>query len=288
MKPAAFAYHRATGVAQAVGLLERLGDEARLLAGGQSLVPMMNMRIARPAHLVDINGVAELDFIRREGERVRVGALVRHHGIERSAELADACPILPAAARHIGHYAIRQRGTIGGSLALADPAAQWPLMAVLLAAEIEVAGSAGRRSIAAADFFQDVFTTALQPNEIVTSIVFPRLTAGEGWGFRSFTRRAGDFAVVAVAATLTGAAGKVRHVRLAVSGTGPKPLALDRLSAAQAGQTADPAWVDSVARQAVANVDPAGDHQASAEFRRELVVELARQALGDALKRAAA
>lgn len=287
MKPAAFAYHRATDLAQAIALLDRLGDDARVLAGGQSLVPMMNMRIARPAHLVDVNDVAELDFIRLEGKQVRIGALTRHHAIERSVELIAACPILPAAARHIGHYAIRQRGTVGGSLALADPAAQWPLLAVLLEAEIEVAGSAGQRAIAAADFFQDVFTTTLQPGEIVTSIAFPRLAAGEGWDFRLFTRRAGDFAIVAVAATLTRAVGRVQRLRLAVSGTGPKPEALTKLAAAQTGAVANSAWADSVARAAAASVDPVGNHHASAEFRRELVAELTGQALGDTLARAA-
>lgn len=288
MKPAAFTYHRAADLAQAVALLDRLGDEARVLAGGQSLVPMMNMRIARPAHLVDINDVAELDFIRLDGEQVRIGALTRHYAAECSAELAEVCPILPAAARHIGHYAIRQRGTVGGSLALADPAAQWPLLAVLFDAEIEVTGRAGCRSIAATNFFQDVFTTALQPGEIVASIAFPRLAAAESWGFRLFNRRAGDFAIVAVAATLTRAVGRVQRLRLAVSGTGPKPVALTDLADAQAGAVADPAWADSVAREAAAIVDPFGNHQASAEFRRELVAELTRQALGDALARVAA
>jgi carbon-monoxide dehydrogenase medium subunit len=286
MKPAPFAYHRPARLDEALALLNRLGGEARPLAGGQSLVPMMNMRVARPEHLVDLNGLDELAVIREEAGGVMVGALVRHRAAERSAALQRLCPILPKVAATIGHDAIRERGTVGGSLALADPAAQWPLLALLLDARLDLASADGRRSLTARDFFFDVFTTAIEPGELVVGAVFPVFAVGEGWGYRAFCRRHGDFAIVAVATTLLlDGEGRVAWLRLALGGVGGTPVALDALAAAQRGSRPDTQWQREVAAAAAAAIAPTDDSQASAAFRRELAAVLTEAALGDALAR---
>jgi carbon-monoxide dehydrogenase medium subunit len=287
VKPAAFAYHAPRRLGEALSLLASLGEDARPLAGGQSLVPMMNMRIARPSHLVDLNGIDELAFIREDTDGVEIGALTRHEEIERSALLERRCPILPGVARTIGHYAIRTRGTLGGSLGLADPAAQWPLVAQLLEARIAVESASAARSLAARDYLCGVFTTALQPGELVVGVSFPVLAAREGWGYRAFTRRHGDFAIVAAAATLALAAdGTVEHLRLALGGMGGVPLALSPPADAAKGVTPDERWIRDIAALASAATDPPADVQASAEFRRELAQMLVERALADALARA--
>ena len=201
MKASAFEYVRASSVDEAVDQLAELGDEAKVLAGGQSLVPLLNLRLANPAYLVDINRIGELDFI-TNGAGVRVGALARHRDVERSELVARANPLLAAAVKLIGHAAIRNRGTIGGSVAHADPAAELPAILVALDGEIEARSSRGARSIAAADFFEGFLTTTLQPDELLTEVRFPGLPAGGGWSIQEFSRRSGDFGVVTVAVTL--------------------------------------------------------------------------------------
>ncbi len=286
MKPAPFTYHAPGSLDEALRLLAAHGDDARPLAGGQSLVPMMNMRIARPEHLVDLNGLHELASIREEPAAVVIGALVRHAEVVRSRPLQRACAVLPEVTATIGHYAIRERGTVGGSLALADPAAQWPLLAVLLDARLDLVRKGGRRVIAARDFLVDVFTTALEPGELLVAASFPPLGAGEGWGYRSFTRRHGDFALVAAAATMVlDAAGRVDRLRLALGGVGGTPIVLDALASAQRGRLPDDAWMADVAADAAASIDPGSDLQASAAFRRELAAVLTRAALADAFGR---
>ena len=286
MKPAEFAYHAPHTLGDALTLLAAHGDAARPLAGGQSLVPMMNMRVARPAHLVDINAVEELHFIRTTADTVELGALLRHREIEYADTLRRLCPILPAAAATIGHLPIRERGTIGGSLAHADPAAQWPLLAILLNARIDLATSSSRRSVAARDFFTGVFSTVAEPGELLTAVTFPQLRAGEGWGYRAFTRRHGDFAIVGVAATLAlDASGAIEHLRLALGGIGGVPLSLDAMAAEWTGRVLDAAAMQEIGRRAAAAVEPGADVQATAEFRRELIAVLTADALADALGR---
>jgi CO/xanthine dehydrogenase FAD-binding subunit len=199
MKPAAFTYHRPGSVAGAVGLLRDLGDDAKLIAGGQSLVAMMNFRLARPEHLIDIRRVPGLDQIRRDGDSLRIGALVTHHAVE-IASLGAEFAVLSRAMRWVGHLPIRTRGTIGGSLAHADATAEWCLLAVLLDAVIVAEGPAGRRSVAAADFFHGVFTTALEPDELIVEVVFPRPAPRAA--LTEFAERRGDFAIVAAAVDL--------------------------------------------------------------------------------------
>lgn len=284
MKPAPFEYHRVHRLEEAFALLDRHGDEARLLAGGQSLVPMLNLRIARFDHLVDINALSDLDFVRPSNGRVEIGALTRHEALERSALLRRQCPILPAAAHNVGHYAIRQRGTFGGSLALADPAAELPLIATLLDAELELAASTGQRTVRARDFFVSVLTSALASNEVLVRAVVPTLQPKEGWGLRWLCRRAGDFAIVTAAATVQRAAdGSIERLRLALGGVGPTPLALVALERSEVGVMPDPQWSAAVAERAAGQVEPESDPHASADLRRELVRVLLGRALGDAL-----
>ena len=288
MKPAAFAYHRPRTLDEALALLTAHGEDARPLAGGQSLVPMMNTRLARPAHLIDLNDLGELDFIRERGDTVEIGALTRHRAVERSRALVDACPILPAVVKTIGHHAIRERGTVGGSLALADPAAQWPLLAILLGARIELAGPRGRRALAAAAFFKGVFTTAAAPDELVSAVSFPRLARGEGWGYRALTRRHGDFAIVAAAATATlDASGNIDGLRLALAGGGDPPARAEAVTALR-GRAPDATTLAELGRLAAAAAAPRDDAVASAAFRSELIEVLSARAVTDACERARA
>lgn len=284
MKPAAFDYHRPQTLGEALELLAELGDEARPLAGGQSLVPMMNMRVARPEHLVDLNDLAELDFIGVTDRAVEIGAMTRHRAVEHSEPVTRSCPILPVVVHTIGHDAIRERGTLGGSLALADPSAQWPLLAVLLDARIELASQSGRRSVAAGAFFTGVFATAAEPGELVVAASFPKLAPGEGWGYRSFTRRLGDFAIVAAAATVSlGPAGRIETLRLTLSGVGDRPVRLDAVTDRFRGRALDAAELGRAVAAAVTLED---DAIAGAPFRRDLTEVLSTEAVNEAAQRA--
>src|SRR5437868_3617792 len=225
MKPAPFEYHRAGTLDAALALLARYGETAKIIAGGQSLVPMLNFRLLKPEHLIDVNGLADLASIRVADDSAELGALVRHADLARSSAVKDACPLLAHAAETIGHYAIRQRGTIGGSLAHADPAAQLALISRLLDAELEVAALDRRRIVPAAEFFRSIFTTALEPDELLACVRLPALATGEGWGFRVLARRAGDFAIASVAVTLALRPHRaIERFRLAIGGIGPVPV----------------------------------------------------------------
>lgn len=261
MKPAAFTYHRARTVAGVVELLAELGDDAKVIAGGQSLVAMMNFRLARPEHLVDIARVPGLDHIRREGDTLRIGALVTHHAVE-TADLGSDFGVLSRAMRWIGHLPIRTRGTVGGSLAHADATAEWCLLAVLLDAEIVVEGPSGRRTIPAAGFFHGVFTTALEPGELIVEVVFPRLAPRAV--LTEFAERRGDFAIVAAAVDLDAS-------RLVLGGVGPVPLEVPV-------ELADPAAAE-VAAAAIESRDEPG---VSAHYRRALVRTLVARACAEA------
>jgi carbon-monoxide dehydrogenase medium subunit len=283
MKPAAFSYEAPATVAAALASLAARGEAAKIIAGGQSLAPMLNMRIAQPGHLIDINRIAELGRVRLDGDTLVIGALARHADLARDPLVREHAPMLAYAASTIGHYAIRQRGTIGGSLAHADPAAQLPLAALALDATIEVASESGGRQVPASAFFSSVFTTVLEPHELVVAVRVSRRQAGEGWGFRLFTRRAGDFALALVACTLRRSGGKVEGLRVAAGGIGPTPMLLDG---------GWPGVSDEVAAarlaSAMAAVAPVEDNERiPAAYRRDLLEALIRDALADALERAA-
>ncbi len=286
MKPAKFEYHKPETLDEALALLTQYGDDARIIAGGQSLAPMMNMRLARPDHLIDINGIGGLSQIRLENGSVEIGALARHCEIEHSAQLGQTCPPLPAAARNIGHYALRERGTIGGSLALADPAAEFPLMAMLLDAELVARSGAGERSVPSREFFVSVFTTALEPEEILTTVRFRRLVQSEGWGFRWFSRRAGDYALVNAAATLALTEdGRIDRIAMALGGVGATPVRLTGLEQLSDGAKTSDGWVREISSAAAARVEPESDKHASTDYRKELVELLLAGALDDAIGR---
>jgi len=281
MKPARFSYEAPTNIADALAALAARGREGKIIAGGQSLAPMMNMRIAQPGHLIDINRVSGLDRIRIEGDHLICGALMRHADLARHVLAWTHVPMLAYAAGTIGHYAIRQRGTLGGSLAHADPAAQLPLAVVTLDAKIEIASNGGRRLVAATDFFSSIFTTILEPHELIVAVHIPVARPGEGWGFRLFTRRAGDFALALVACTLTRTGTNIDAVRLAVGGVAPTPVRLDRAIPTGVGNAE---WAGRAAR-AVAAAAPIEDNERiSTEYRRELIETLAHDALTEAVE----
>jgi len=287
LKPAKFEYHAPETLDEALILAAQYGDDARIIAGGQSLVPMMNLRLAQPDHIIDINHIEGLSYIRPDSGSIEIGAVTRHHQIEYSSELMQLCPPLPMAARNIGHYALRERGTIGGSLALADPAAELPLMAMLLDAGIVAQSAAGKRTIPARDFFISVFTTSLEPGEIVAAIRFRALAHREGWGFRWLARRSGDYAVVNAAATLMlDGAGKVGRIAMALGGVGSTPIRLASLEQSASGLAPAGGWAGEIAAEAAAQVEPESDKHASAVYRKELIEVLLCQALEDALARA--
>ena len=287
MKPAKFEYHAPETIDEALFLAAQYGDDARVIAGGQSLVPMMNIRLAQPDHVIDINNIGGLSYVREDGESVEIGALTRHHRIEKSSELMRLCPPLPAAARNIGHYALRERGTVGGSLALADPAAEFPLMAMLLDAGIMARSTLGDRTIHASDFFVSVFTTSLEPGEIMTGIRFRALAQGEGWGFRWLARRSGDYAIVNAAATLAlDSGGRIGRIAMALGGVGATPVRLTALEQSAIGGGTSGGWAGAIAAGAAVQVEPESDKNASAEFRKELIEVLLEKSLGDALARA--
>jgi carbon-monoxide dehydrogenase medium subunit len=267
VKPAPFRYHRPRSLADAVALLSRYSD-SKLIAGGQSLGPMMNMRLVQPAELIDLNAVPGLDFITEKDDCLEIGALARHHAVEKSSLVKKHCPLLAEAAGTIGHYAIRSRGTLGGSLAHADPAAQLPLVAATLGAQIVVHGKRGERRIAAKDFFVSMMSTALAPDEIVVSVRFPKAAAGDRHAYLQFSRRTGDFAIVAVACTLQN-----EKLRIGVGGAEDKPLVLEFSNERP----------ETIARQAREAVDPAENPRVPALYRKELVEVLVKRALAKCL-----
>ena len=289
MKPAPFRYARAGSLAEATALLAAEPGEAKLLAGGQSLVPLLNMRLARPAVLVDLNGVRELRGITPSPDGgLRIGALTRHAELATSAAVRERAPLLAEAARHVGHAAIRNRGTLGGSVAHADPAAELPAALVALDARLRVTGPRGARVIAAALFFRGLLATALETDEILTEVLVP--TAEPGWGFVEIARRPGDFALAGVAAILRvapGAPSRCEQVRLVGFGVGDRPLRLTGAERLLTGSALEPESAARAGAAAGADCDPPGDVHGSAEYRRHLATVLTERALLQALPRLA-
>jgi CO/xanthine dehydrogenase FAD-binding subunit len=286
MKPPAFEYRVAESVEAAVAMLADAGGDAKVLAGGQSLVPMLNFRLLRPAILVDINRIPGLASVKEEREAIRVGALTRHHQLETSPVIAAHLPVLRAAMTHVAHLAIRNRGTIGGSLTHADPAAELPMMALLLDATIHVASPKGRGTVAARDFFLGALSVALGPDELVTEVVFPKLPPNTGWGFEEVSRRHGDFALAAVGATLTVADGMIAQARIAIAGADERSVRASEAEALLKGRALEPKLLDAACDAARACVNPNTDLHASSGYRRHLVGVLTGKALSAALDRA--
>jgi CO/xanthine dehydrogenase FAD-binding subunit len=255
VKPPPFEYHHPHNVEEALQLKERFGSDAVVLAGGQSLMPMLNMRLARPTAVIDIGGIRELAYVREDDRGLGIGAMTRQRTVERSPIVRDRYPLLAEAVANVAHAVIRNRGTVGGSIAHADPAAELPATLVALGGHVIARSVAGTRVIGAEDFFQFHLTTALEPNELVTEVVFPTQTAGSRWYFDEITRRHGDFALAGITAAQT-----ANGTRLAFFGVGATPILV-----------ADPA-------AAADAVDPTDDVHGSAAYRRHLVSVLAERA----------
>jgi aerobic carbon-monoxide dehydrogenase medium subunit len=270
LKPAPFAYAKARSVAHAIELLAT--HDARLLAGGQSLIATLNMRLSQPALLVDINGISGLDQVTLKNGDVEIGALVRHAQAERSAEIAQAAPLIALALPHIGHPAIRNRGTVGGSLAFADPAAELPACVVALGGEIEIVGPNGQRTINAEKFFKGLFETALTPRDMLTAIRVPAASAGSRVGFAEFARRQGDYAMVGLAACAQADGKRLKDVRLAYFGLGATPVRARKAETALADGDVEGA-VSAVAD----DLEPSNDMHASSEVKAHLAGVLLRR-----------
>lgn len=270
MKPAPFAYHRPASLAETFDLLARYGDDGRLLAGGQTLVPALNMRLATPRAVIDINRLPDLSGIRLAPEGLVVGALTRQETVERSALVAQHAPLLADAMRYVGHPAIRTRGTIGGSLALADPSAELPACAVALGATIRAAGRTARREIPASEFFRGVYTTALEPGEILTELVVPPPGPGARSEIDELARRHGDFALAGLAAHAHVDGASLHGVRLVFFGVGVAPVRARGAERALEGRRPDGDAVAAAVRELDADLDPPGDIHASGAVRRQL------------------
>jgi carbon-monoxide dehydrogenase medium subunit len=286
MKPAPFDYHRARSVDEAVALLTRHGPEARVLAGGQSLLAMMKLRLARPVALVDLGGLRDLAYVRETDGRVAFGAMARLHELE-SALVRRRSPLLAEAAPHIGHPAIRHRGTVCGSLAHADPAAELAVLALALDAELVATGPRGSRVVPAGAFFVTMFTTGLTPGEILTEARFPVMHAGTGWGFAELSRRPGDFAIAIAAAVLrTGRDGGIEAASVAVGAVADRAIRCPDAEAVLRARPPGPAAFAAAAEAAAATPgDPPSDLHGSSAYRRHLVGVLVRRALTQAWER---
>jgi aerobic carbon-monoxide dehydrogenase medium subunit len=287
MKPPPFEYAAPRKTEEAVALLAQHGDRAKVLAGGQSLLPLLNFRLARPEVLIDVNRVAELAYVRPLESGVALGALTRQDALERADVVRSRLPIVAEACRMIGHLPIRHRGTVGGSLAHADPAAELPAVMMALDAEMTASRQGGRRTLPADQFFTGIFTTALEPDELLTEVRLPGLPPRTGSAFVEIARRAGDFALVGVAALVTvDDGGRATRARIALCGAGPTPIRAREAERVLVGARPDARALDEAADTLAAATDPPSDIHASAAFRRKLARHVGRQAIELAVRRA--
>jgi aerobic carbon-monoxide dehydrogenase medium subunit len=285
VKPPRFDYHAPSSVDEAVALLARYGGDAKVLAGGQSLMPMLNFRLTRPAALVDVNRIPALAYVREDDGTVAFGAMTRQRTIEFSPVVARRLPLLHEATRWVGHLPIRSRGTIGGSIAHADPSAEYPAVLTALAGEVVVQGPRGRRTLPPAELFETYLTTSLAPDELLVEVRLPAMPAGAGYAFEEFARRHGDFAIVGIAAMVVRDGARCTVARLASAGAGPVPV---RLRAAEQILELDglsEAAIEAAAARAAELVSPDTDVHASADYRRHLTRVLTARALKRALDR---
>lgn len=286
MKPAAFDYVRAQSVSEAVATLAAAGGEGKVIAGGQSLMPMMNFRMVRPSVLVDINRIPGLDRIEECGKRLHVGALVRHRMIASDPVIGRHLPILHAVMENVAHLTVRNRGTFCGSVCHADPAAEMPMMTLLLNGDVHVVSPRGGRVVAARDFLLSSLTTALEADEMVTKIELDTLQPGTGWGFEEFARRHGDYALAAVVATMKRADGVARNVRVAVMGVGDTATRLPGVEAALEGKAVYEDVIADAVERLRAEIEPNSDLNGSADYRRHLAGVLAARTFRAAWARA--
>jgi CO/xanthine dehydrogenase FAD-binding subunit len=287
MKPPRFEYLDPTTLPDALALLRAHGENAKILAGGQSLMPLLNLRLVRPQVLVDLNGIEALAYVRPHDGGLAIGALTRQRALERAALVRDRCPLLAMAVRFIGHAAIRNRGTIGGSLAHADPAAELPAVVAALGGALVLRSAAGERVVPADEFFVSYLTTAAAPDELLVEVRLPGAAARTGCAFQEVSRRHGDFALVGVAATVSlDEGGACTAASVALAGVGPKPLRVDHAARLLVGEKPDDRLLAEVGRRVSETLTPDADLHASAEYRKQVGGVLVRRALAEALARA--
>ena len=286
MKSSQFEYFAPESVEETVSLLGQHGEEAKILAGGQSLVPLLALRLAIPTVVIDINRVKSLDYVKVEGDVVRVGALARHRTIEKHEELARRCPMIKDAVSLVGHVAIRNRGTVVGSMAHADPSSEWPAIALALDAEIDAVGPNGKRTIPASSFFMSFLMTALEPDEVATEIRFKIPSGRVGSSFVELARRHGDFAVAGAGGLLSVAQdGAIADARVVLIGVGATALRIDEAERALTGKATSKEAYEEAAAAVNDSIDPTGDVHGSSEFRRSIAGVLTRRSLETAAER---
>jgi carbon-monoxide dehydrogenase medium subunit len=285
MKPVSFRYFAPRTVDDALDLLAAHGQEGQILAGGQSLVPAMNIRLARPTSLIDINRIDALDYVREDGGELRIGALARHVRFETPIIGGALSAFLPRVARHIGHLPIRSRGTFCGSIAHADPASEWCLLAATLDAELFIVSRRGQRNVRPNEYFVGALTTILEPDELLTEIRLPLLDEGWRTGFAEFSRRAGDFALAMCAAFLRFEDGRIVEARIGLGGATDRPSRIAAAEAVLTGSNGGPEIFRKAGKIAAETIDPLEDIHASAEYRRDLVRAMVGRALDQALTR---
>ncbi len=287
MNPAPFEFHRAASVEDAIGLLQTYGDDAKLIAGGHSLLPVMKLRLAAPEHLIDISRIDTLRGVQDAGDHLAIGALTTHQEIARNELIRAQVPVLAEAADMVGDRQVRNRGTIGGTLAHADAAADYPAAILALEAELVATGPNGTRTIPAGEFFLDLLTTALSPDELLTEIRIPKLAGRTGANYQKLANQASGYAVVGVAAVITLAAdGTIGNARIGITGTGAAATRATAAEAALRGQAADDATIQAASALAADGIDPLSDLSASAEYRLSVTRGLARRAIKAAIERA--
>lgn len=280
MKVAAFEYLKPASIEQAIELLANSGDSAKVLAGGQTLIPMMAFRMAQPTALIDLNGIDGLNYITEDGETLRIGAMTRHRDVERSELVGLHCPLLAQAILLVAHPVIRNRGTAGGSLSHADPAAEWPTVAMALGAEMVLRSKRGTRSVPARGFFTSLLTTALMPDEILLEIRLPKIRRGAAAAFLEVNRRHGDFALVSVAMQIAvSTSGEVDEVTLALGGVDNVPVDAGPSAQMMMGRKLDEVCFQDVARAVAHSLSPSDDIHASADYRRDVAEGLIVRAL---------
>jgi carbon-monoxide dehydrogenase medium subunit len=287
MIPAAFEYHVPKTLEEALRLVERHGDEAKLLAGGHSLLPLMKLRLAAPRYVIDLGRLRGMSYIREEEGHIAIGAMTTHADVEASELLRAKCPLLPETAAAIGDLQVRNRGTLGGSLAHADPAADYPAAILALDAEIVVASTAGTRAIAARGFFVDMLTTQLRPGEILSQVRIPLFAPRTGTAYCKLHQPASGFAIVGAAARVTvSKGGKIEDLAVGITGVGPKAYRAEAVEKALRGKKVTPKLLADAARRAADGIEPLADLHASAEYRREMAAVFTRRALERAIARA--
>ncbi len=284
-----FEYHAPKSLAEASRLLSQFSADGKVLAGGHSLIPLMKLRLAAPKHVIDIGRIAELSYIREDGGKIQIGGLTTHYQIQSSELLKAKCPLLPETAKEIGDPQVRNKGTMGGSLAHADPAGDWPAAILALDAEIKAASIRGDRWIPARDFFVDLLTTALKPDEILAAIRVPPLAARAGDAYLKLHQPASGFAIVGVAARVVlNESGNVQQVSVGVTGVGPKAYRATEVEDVLRGKSPSAKRLEEAASHAADGVEPNSDLHASAEYRAHLAQVYTRRALAKALERAGA